>query len=507
MLFKKVRTRFAPSPTGMMHLGGARTALFNYLFAKHFKGDFIVRFEDTDLKRNDFSSIDQLLSDLKWLGIKPCATIGTDDQYSPYRQSQRLNIYAKYAQELLLTKKVYPCFCTPLELKKVREKQIKKGQTAPKYNRKCWSLSSQKIIELQKAKTSFCLRFFVAPKQKIIFTDLVYGKMEFISENIEDFVIIKTNNYPTYNFAVVIDDYLMQISHVWRGSDHLSNTPKQILLYQTFGWQVPMFGHLSLIQFSSETKMSKRFEIPEQHIDYYRVQGYLPETFFNYLSLLGWTPDKFQELFTQEELIKLFDGNNLNKTQSIFSLSKLNWINNKKLLQLSDEEFQKQWFIFAFLKKQKILKNWNKDDNFEYFKKNNYQLQILDHPRIVLMILFFRKEINSLEDLFLILVKYIGCIDSLLDPEYLLLNHFLFQSLDKHIDETIWDENGIQSMLKQVQKDTNLKGRNFFAPIYYLINKLKEGPAMSTLLFLFGKDEIKQRLKKYFELHKTQKNN
>lgn len=219
--------------------------------------------------------------------MQPDATIGTNDRYAPYLQSQRLALYQKYAQQLLNKKQAYYCFCTKEELLVERKKQIAQGTKAPKYNKKCLNLSFAEVKNRLQNDTSPCIRLRIETNETIAFVDLVYGQTTFLSDHVEDFVLVKANGYPTYNFAVVVDDHLMEITHILRGSDHLTNTAKQIALYRAFQWSTPRFGHLTLLQFKDQKKMSKRFFNPAQYLDYYREKGYLPVAIFNYLSLLG----------------------------------------------------------------------------------------------------------------------------------------------------------------------------------------------------------------------------
>lgn len=494
-MVKKVRTRFAPSPTGLMHLGGARTALFNYLFAQHHHGEFIVRFEDTDQLRNVQDASEQLLQDLRWLGIKVDATIGSNDRFGPYLQSQRLTLYQKYAQKLLDAKKAYYCFCTKAELTKERNCQLQSGQKTPRYNQKCWNLSSAEIANLRAKNVAFCIRFHVVSQPPVCFDDLVYGKMTFQSAHIEDFVLIKEDGFPTYNFAVVVDDHLMAITHVLRGCDHLSNTGKQLLLYRALSWEAPVFAHLSLIQFSAQTKMSKRVLLLEQNIDYYRQEGYLPEALFNYLALLGWTPDKFQELYTPAELIKRFNGQNLNKSRSSFSLVKLNWISKKKMMQLSPKNFLSHMHHFL---SQKCLE-WQKSTNKQLLLKVAF---LQDQTKMQHLVTFFHNELSHFAQLLSIIAKHFlwGQTPqwSETDLTFLRLHYQLFDALGKKITTLSWTPDHIHHMLQNLQKETNIWGRNFYALLYLLNSGLKEGPKMDQFLFFWGKKAILRHIQQVF---------
>ena len=468
----RIRTRFAPSPTGLLHLGGVRTALFNYLFAKHHQGDFIVRFEDTDLERSDLQLISKQLADLKWLGIISDATVGSKDQYAPYLQSQRLSYYRQYAKQLITTKKAYYCFCTKEELNIERKKQLANGKKAPKYNRKCLALSAQDIEQQLQKKHSYCIRLKIQFDQNIVFNDLVYGQTTFSPQHIEDFVLIKANGYPTYNFAVVIDDHLMEITHILRGSDHLTNTAKQIALYQAYQWTIPQFGHLTLLRFKEQKKMSKRLSNPHQYLHYYQQQGYLAKATFNYLALLGWTPDKFQEVFIDpQDLIAKFDGQNLNKAQSTFSLVKLDWINHKHIVAMPNQTFIDYGLPFC----QQLQTKRN-----------------ITPEKLKAMMLFFQKEIrhfnelsNSIESTFFPTLKATTEHLNVLKNNVNLLNDFV--SL---IQNTNWTETHLKDCLLKLSKQYNLTGKSFFLPLRLAVSGLANGPQMEKFLFFLGRQQI-----------------
>lgn len=330
-----VRVRFAPSPTGYLHLGSARTCLFNWLFAKKNNGNFILRIEDTDIKRHQENTITSIIESLKWLGINWDEGPDIGGKYGPYRQSQRLDIYNQYAQKLLKEQKAYYCFCTQEELKTQREKAEKEGKFY-KYDRRCLNLSEKEIkgyIENGKEKA---IRLLVPKDKTIVFEDTVYGKIEVNSNNIEDFIIIRSNGLPTYNFSVAIDDALMKISHIIRGEDHLSNTPKQLLVYDAIGFKHPIFTHLPMILGYDGQKLSKRHG--SISIEAYREEGYLPEAMINYLALLGWAYDEKTTIFSVQDLIEKFSLHSINKKPAKFDPQKLTWINGYYIRNMKDEK-------------------------------------------------------------------------------------------------------------------------------------------------------------------------
>ena len=332
-MVKDIRVRYAPSPTGHLHIGNARTALFNYLYARNKGGKFIIRIEDTDKKRNIEGGEESQLKYLKWLGMEWDESVDKDGGFGPYRQSERTDIYEKYYNELLENGSAYKCYCTEEELEAEREAQVEKGET-PTYSGKCRHLSQEQRAELEAEGRKPSIRFLV-PKGKVYtFNDMVKGEVSFESEGIGDHVIVKKDGTPTYNFAVTIDDYLMEISHVLRGDDHISNTPKQLMIYDALGWEAPIFGHMTLIVNESRKKLSKRDESIIQFIEQYEELGYLPEALFNFITLLGWSPSGEEEIFSKDEFIDIFDAERLSKSPALFDKQKLTWMNNQYMKKI-----------------------------------------------------------------------------------------------------------------------------------------------------------------------------
>ena len=305
-----VRVRFAPSPTGYLHIGGVRTALFNWLFARHHKGKFILRIEDTDLSRSTDESIKQIIEGLKWLGI--------DWDEGPYRQTERRDIYLEHIERLLKEGKAYQCYCTPEELEQKRKEALAKGEK-PKYDGKCRNLDTS-----VSGKPS-AVRFKTSMEGNTVVDDLLRGEVVFDNTELDDLIILRSDGTPTYNFVVVIDDATMNITHVIRGDDHLANTPRQVQLYHGLGYQPPKFLHLSMILGSDKTRLSKRHGATS--ILSYRDMGYLPEAMVNYLVRLGWSFGD-QEIFSKEELIEKFSVENIGKSAAVFNPEKLLWLNS-----------------------------------------------------------------------------------------------------------------------------------------------------------------------------------
>ena len=293
------RVRFAPSPTGHLHIGNARTAILNWLFARHVNGKFVLRIEDTDPERSKSEYVERIYEDLNWLGLHWDEGPDVGGEYGPYRQSQRLDIYQRYANQLLKEGKAYHCFCNSDELEQMRKTAIEEGRPVT-YNRKCLHLTEQAKLDLINEGRKPAIRFKV-PAGEVAFNDLVKDNISFDVENIGDFVIMRAESVPTYNFACVVDDSLMKITHVIRGDDHVSNTPRQILLAEALGMDVPTFAHIPMILGSDRMRLSKRHGATS--VDEYRTKGYIPEALINFLSLLSWSSQSGDEILSKERLI------------------------------------------------------------------------------------------------------------------------------------------------------------------------------------------------------------
>ncbi|MBI2121560.1 MAG: glutamate--tRNA ligase [Candidatus Sungbacteria bacterium] len=327
-----IRVRIAPSPTGPLHVGTARTALFNYLFAKHFGGTFVLRIEDTDLERSDKKYEKDIFDGLKWLGIEADESPERGGSHGPYRQSERIKTYKKHIQTLLTEGKAFYCFHSENELAEEKEKLLA-AKRPPIHICEYRSLDPEEARILTETKSDFIIRFKTPSGRKIEFQDLIREKVSFDSELLGDFSIAKRANVPLYNFAVVVDDEEMDISHVIRGEDHISNTPKQLLLIEALGFRTPQYAHIPMILGTDRSKLSKRHNATS--VNEYREMGYLPETLFNFLALLGWNSGTDKELFTKEELIKEFSLEKVQKSGAIFDIQKLDWMNGEYIRKKS----------------------------------------------------------------------------------------------------------------------------------------------------------------------------
>jgi nondiscriminating glutamyl-tRNA synthetase len=357
---KDIRVRFAPSPTGYVHIGSLRTALFDYLIAKKYGGKFILRIEDTDQKRYVPGSVEKLIEAMHWAGIAPDEGVFLKEDisdstskkehcvdavtypgicevgdYGPYIQSERLDIYRKYVDELIAKGSAYPCFCTQERLEQLRKTQQTKKQ-APMYDRCCAELSAEESAKKIAAGEPYVIRMKVPRGENLIFEDGIFGRISFATNTIDDQVLLKSDGFPTYHLAVVVDDHLMKITHITRGEEWLPSVPKHLLLYRFFGWDVPQMFHFPNILNQSRKKLSKREG--DVSVDDFRKKGYLPEGLVNFLVLLGWNPKTEQEIFSLPELTKIFDEKKIHKAGAVFDKKKLDWINSHYIKQLSDDK-------------------------------------------------------------------------------------------------------------------------------------------------------------------------
>ena len=485
----KVRVRYAPSPTGNLHIGNARTALFNYLFAKHYGGDFVLRIEDTDFKRNKEEGERSQLKYMDWLGLDYDEGIGKEKEFGPYRQSERIEIYQKYAEQLLAEDKAYKCYMTAEELEAEREEQVANG-LPPRYSGKHAHLTKEEQDQFEKEGRKPSIRIRVPQDRTYSFNDMVKGELSFEGKDFGDFVIVKNDGVATYNFAVAIDDHLMEISHVLRGDDHVSNTPKQLVVYEALGFKPPIFGHMTLIVNENKKKLSKRDETIIQFIEQYDDLGYLPEALFNFITLLGWSPEGEQEIFTREEFVKIFDEKRLSKSPAFFDNNKLTWINNQYIKAQPLERIVN--LALPFFVKEGVATQEEVDNNRAWFQKliSLYQPQMSYGAEIVeLTKQFFVEEIKFDEEELEILKQ---------DTTVAVFEDFL-EKLEVAGDFT---SESIKTLIKTIQKDTGVKGKNLFMPIRIASTGSMHGPELNTSLELLGRDRVVARVKAALELIK-----
>lgn len=476
---KKVRVRYAPSPTGFLHIGNARTALFDYLIAKHYEGDFILRVEDTDLERNVEGGEESQLEYLEWLGIIPDESPHKPDpKYAPYRQMERLDIYRKHSDELLEKGLAYKCYCTSEELEADYERQKAEGHPSTRYSQKCLYLDQETKDKYEEEGREFSIRLKVPQDKSYTFDDMVRGEITFESKDIGDWVIIKSNGVPTYNFAVVVDDHLMDITHVLRGEEHISNTPRQMMLYEMFGWEIPRFGHMTLIVNEEGKKLSKRDHSVMQYISQYKDQGYLADAMFNFMSLLGWSPVGEQEIFTREELYEQFNEARLSKSPSMFDVKKLTWMNHQYMKELDDQawlDFVKPFALDAYDMSDKDA-SWIDTMLLLYKDQTQYGKEIVD-----LINIFFEEPVLTEN------------AQDVLSWETTPVIAKAF--LDVLPEE--WSVDNLKEAFAEARKEAGIKGKPLFMGLRVAASHLDHGPDLMSTLYLMGRKAVEGRLKDY----------
>jgi len=453
-------TRFAPSPTGSLHIGGARTAIFNWLFARHNKGKFLLRIEDTDQARSTDESLDEILRSMEWLGLN------FDD--IPIRQSERLEIYREYANKLLDSGKAYRCYVSPEELEQKRQKAQQNGEFF-QYKREWASESAGQ-------DKPFAIRLSTPDHGDIQVHDLLRGIINFDSKEIDDFVILKMDGFPTYNFAVVIDDSLMEITHILRGDDHLINTPKQILIYEALGFKVPMFAHVSMILGSDKTKLSKRHGATS--IEAYRDLGYLPEAMINYLARLGWSYGD-EEIFSKEGLIEKFSLENLGKSAAVFNPEKLTWLNTHYLKEKPGKEIAE--LIIPFMKDKGY--NAELDDKLLMIIE-----QLRDRSKTI---------IDFVDQSHYFYTDHIEYEKKARDKFLKEDNIPVFKSLIKQLATLeSFDQDSIHKTFEDIMKKTGLKLGKIAQPTRVALTGGTVSPGIFEVMEILGKEKVIDRLNK-----------
>jgi len=479
-----VRVRFAPSPTGYLHMGGARTALFNWLFARHEGGRFILRIEDTDVARSTRELEAGLLEDLKWLGLEWDEGPDVGGEYGPYRQSERLDIYRKYVDELVSSGKAYPCFCTDEELERKRKEMLKAGKP-PHYDGTCRNLTPSEIEERRREGRPESIRFRVDEGVSKKLHDLIRGEVNFPAGMVGDFVILRSNGLPTYNFAATIDDHLMRITHVIRGEEHLSNTLRQLFIYEALGFEIPEFAHIPLILGKDRTKLSKRHGAP--NIKDFREMGYPREGIVNYLAFLGWSPSEEKEILAVDELITLFSLEHVSKSPSIFDEVKLNWVCSQHVRAGgSDRYFDEALRFFPEVFKEHYSRDILREifdivsENLPYFNKIEEEaVSFAPGPPTISEEAL--KWINGRAALFQALIEKLGS-----------LQQFNAQS--------------IKGALKEAGAQAGVKGKELFMPLRVAVTGLEHGPDIGAVLRIRGREDVIVSLKKALELARKKSN-
>ena len=473
----KIRVRFAPSPTGYLHIGGLRTALYNYLFARKNNGKFILRIEDTDRKRFVKGAIENLIETLNWVGLDYDEGPGVGGKFGPYLQSERLSIYNEQIEKLISSGKAYYCFCTPERLEKLREEQQKQKLPQAKYDKHCLHLSKEEIIEKLASEIPKVVRLNVQSDEKIIFDDIIRERVEFDSNNIDDQVLIKSDGFPTYHLANVVDDHLMGITHVIRGEEWLSSTPKHILLYEYFGWEKPHFAHLPLLLNPDKSKLSKRQG--DVAVEDYRDKGYLKDALLNFVALLGWNAGDDIEFYKMEEMINKFSLERVNKAGAVFDLQKLNWMNAEHLRKLPDD----------------ILLNMFKDE----LSKSEFKDAPYDDDHLQMIIDSMKERVSFVSE-FITNCRYF----------YELPKEYEQKSIEKNWKEETPAQlkmlvesfsrlnNPVKEDYEKIVTDTaeslNIGKGKLIHPLRLAVSGQSTGPGMYDLLAILRKDEVIRRI-------------
>ncbi len=471
---KEVRVRFAPSPTGYLHVGGLRTALFNYLFARKNKGKFILRIEDTDQKRSIPGAVENLMSTLKTVGLEYDEGPDRGGEFGPYIQTKRSEIYRDHVKTLLESGHAYYCFCTEERLEKLREVQ-KKTKRPTMYDGKCRDLPKDVVQEKLSSNIPYVIRLKYPREGKIVFDDIVRQKVAMENSQIDDQILIKSDGLPTYHLASVVDDHLMKISHVIRGEEWLSSVPKHIYLYESFGWEPPIFAHLPLLLNSDRSKLSKRQG--DVAVESYLEKGYLTEALLNFIVLLGWHAADDREIYTLKELEEAFSLDRINKAGAIFDTEKLNWMGGYYVRNLSVEyiaEKSRPYFEAAGIdieNNDKYLKVINTARDYVHRLSD-----MVEHAQMFYEDLTFSEEDRKLIE----------------EEPSQKLYAFWIGELGKKKD---WAPEEISSLIQRAIGELGIKGKQFYFPLRLALFGSCHGPDIPTLIDIMGRDDSIQRLK------------
>ena len=470
-----VRVRIAPSPTGYLHVGTARTAIFNFLFARHEGGKFLIRIEDTDAERSDNSLVEPILSALKWLGIE-------SDEPVVY-QSQRADLYKAGVAAMLKSGHAYRCFCTPAELEAEREK-ARAEKRPPRYSRKCLGLPPVEVKRRVDAGMGSAIRLHI-PEGETKYKDIVSGDIGVKNEDIEDLVVARSDGSATYNFAVVIDDHQMGITHVIRGNDHISNTFKQIHIYQALGYTVPQFGHVPLILRPDKKKVSKR--LGDKDVAEYRHDGILPAAMFNFLSLLGWSPKTEQEIFTPEQLISIFDPSHLNPSNAVFDEEKLVSFNKAHIQLMSDHDLAV--LVAPLLVESGCTTKYWLETRWDYLRQ---------------VVGLLKERTRRIGD-FVTLGKYFFSSEFTYDPEAAAKQFdsetagLMAAFSQKLADLSEFTHQTTEQALESLAVERNVKKARIIHPVRLAVSGMTVGPGLYDLLVVLGRPIVLERLKKAIE--------
>jgi len=483
---EKIRTRFAPSPTGFLHIGGLRTALFSYLFARHNEGDFILRIEDTDRKRLVEGALENIIQSLKWMGIEWDEGPDIGGPYSPYLQSERKPIYKKYAFKLVQDGKAYKCYCTHERIKALHEEEIKKG-LFPIYDRHCRNLTVKEIEQNDNNGMPFVIRLKVPIDGEISFNDEIRGNITTKNETLDDIVLLKSDGFPTYHLANVVDDHLMKITHVIRGEEWVPSTPKHIILYNAFGWKPPSFAHVPVILAKGGGKLSKRHGATT--VREFIEKGYLSDALLNFMALLGWSLDDKSEFFTMDQLIKHFELNNVKRSPAIFSYEKLDWFNGVYIRNKNKDEIYR--LIIPYLIKDGVI---SKENEAEY---RDYILSIIPliQERLKLLsdvsklVWFFFDEHFEIRDKKSLIPKKLKKDDAF-NIAFNIINHTI--DVIEKVDQ--FNEANLERPMRDLVKELGLKPYQVFMTIRVAVTGTTISPGLFETMMVLGKKRVIKRL-------------
>ncbi len=473
-----MRVRFAPSPTGNLHIGSVRTALFNWVFAQHHNATCVLRIEDTDLARSESQYEDNIIEGLDWLGLSMDEGPSTPKNGMSYRQSERIKegVYQKYADQLIASKRAYYCFATEAELDAERESAKARGE-AYVYSGKSRHLSEQEVREKLDNGVPYTLRFYLGAPQDIVVKDLIRGDITFDTSLLSDFVIMKSDGSPAYNFAVVVDDVDMKISHVIRGEDHISNTPRQILVYQALGATVPEFAHLPIILGKDKSKLSKRDGA--MAVTDYRELGYIPDALINYLSLLGWSPADGREILSRDNLVSQFDLGRISKSGAVFDEAKLKWMNGQYIRALDAPDLLAAVTPYFTDETSAALANYSDDVKaaMVYSVKDNLELL---------------PEINQYLDLYM--MDDVAFKARLAEIDFTDDNRRVLQLFSDKLAVTACQPDDVETAMNAVCEELELGKGKVFKPIRLATTTFGSGPHLPECLSIFGLDDVLKRL-------------
>jgi len=472
----QVRVRFAPSPTGYLHVGGLRTALYNYLFAQRSGGKLILRIEDTDRARRVEGAMENLISTLGWAGVHYDEGPDRPGPFGPYIQSQRLDIYYHHAKELVEKGKAYHCFCSPERLEELRARQTAAKERAA-YDRHCRDLNKDEVESRLRSGERNVIRMKVPLSGELTFNDLIRGDVSIAYDVLDDQVLLKSDGFPTYHLAVVVDDHLMEISHVIRGEEWLPSTPKHILLYQFFGWELPKFAHLPLLLNPDKSKLSKRQG--DVAVEDYRAKGYLKEAIINFIAFLGWNPGDEREIFMMDELIKEFTLERVGKSGAVFNVEKLDWLNFQHLRKKPDGE------VLGMLR--------------EYLAGSSFAGTKFADQYLISVITAMRERASFIKD-FVEKCPYFYQAPDHYDPDVVKKrwkpeSHQQLQLLaDKFTGLTSPVKEDYEAALHLVAEELNVKQSDLIHPLRLAVSGMGAGPGLYDILIILGKDEVIRRI-------------